>query len=459
MPKQFDIFISFKNTDAAGRPTRDSELALECHDFLAAKGFNVFCSAVTLENQGIATYKRAIDEALDQATVLIAVGVNAENLDSEWVRYEWDSFFNDILSRRKKNARIFVYLEGADPSSLPRTLRQMQVVTHGPGGLEQLHRFIANSLQTGSPETSHIAPGASTETRASPISSAAPDIDLLAKQATLLLEAGNHRGAVSLLTQQVQRYRADKNNPGQAMALIELAHIVSRLPGENEAALKLARKALVICSNYGLKDLERDSAELAASIQRNILSAGAIPLSQWIRSIVNAEPTYNAKSQVSAPPVGAGTSVGQDGRNRTLGLVALEGAWQSVLAGDTSVPVDYYAKVIDRKLWVPYSWGSTGTLSALYYGFVPSGDGWNARFKWKDSVIAGFSIWKTASPDAISSEWWASDQIKEMPTSHRPNIPGTRMTMKRANGRSFPSWAEEVFDEIRNQGSRSTNPS
>jgi hypothetical protein len=140
------IFISFKNLDPTGKSTRDSVLALEVYEFLVAQGLKVFFSNVSLENLGFAAFKKAIDEALGQAQILIAVGTSGENLESQWVRYEWDSFANDILSDYKPEGRIFVYVENTSISSLPRALRQSQVFVHGPGSLERLYNFIANAL-------------------------------------------------------------------------------------------------------------------------------------------------------------------------------------------------------------------------------------------------------------------------------------------------------------------------
>jgi hypothetical protein len=74
------VFISFKNLDADGQPTRDSELADAVYDYLSARGIDVFCSSTSLEQLGESAYKKAIDEALDAATVLIAVGTSAEHL-------------------------------------------------------------------------------------------------------------------------------------------------------------------------------------------------------------------------------------------------------------------------------------------------------------------------------------------------------------------------------------------
>src|SRR5215510_11600782 len=96
----YDVFISFKNLDEKGVPTRDAALANEVYNFLTSKGLSAFISTVTLESLGVSNYKKAIDEALDAASIMVAVGTSTENLNSEWVRYEWDGFYNDILSKK-----------------------------------------------------------------------------------------------------------------------------------------------------------------------------------------------------------------------------------------------------------------------------------------------------------------------------------------------------------------------
>jgi hypothetical protein len=144
---EYDVFLSHKNLGAGGRPSRDAALAQEVYDHLSAQGLRVFLSSVTLEQLGVAAYKKAIDDALDSAQVLVAVGTSAEALESQWVRYEWESFFNDILSGHKPKGRVFSYVEGISPNSLPRTLRQNQVIVHRPGAQGQLYNFIANALE------------------------------------------------------------------------------------------------------------------------------------------------------------------------------------------------------------------------------------------------------------------------------------------------------------------------
>ena len=143
----YDVFISFKNLDEKGVPTRDAELANEIYSFLTSKGLRVFISTVTLESLGVSDYKKAIDDALDAASIVVAVGTSTENLDSRWVRYEWDGFYHDILNGRKPDGKLFTYIAGLRPAELPRTLRQTQTFIHSSESLGQLHRFIAQALR------------------------------------------------------------------------------------------------------------------------------------------------------------------------------------------------------------------------------------------------------------------------------------------------------------------------
>ncbi|RPJ60469.1 MAG: TIR domain-containing protein [Acidobacteria bacterium] len=143
---RFHVFVSFKNLDSKGLPTRDASLAKEVYDYLTSRDLEVFLSNVTLEKLGVSEYMKAIDRALASADVLVAVGTSADNLDSQWVRYEWGSFFNDILSGRKKSGRIYSYLDNVPIHALPRPLQQNQVFQHSEAGMNTLGNFILNAL-------------------------------------------------------------------------------------------------------------------------------------------------------------------------------------------------------------------------------------------------------------------------------------------------------------------------
>lgn len=145
---QFDVFLSFKNTDLNGNTTKDREMAANLYKELTQKGINVFFSEETLRSLGAAQYKDAIDDALDDAKVLIVVGTSVENITSNWVRYEWDSFYGDILSG-KKEGQLFSYIDGINIKDLPRTLRQVQTFDASREQIESICEYIVAALNFG----------------------------------------------------------------------------------------------------------------------------------------------------------------------------------------------------------------------------------------------------------------------------------------------------------------------
>jgi len=142
----YQVFISFKNLGPSGKPTEDACMAEELYRFLSEKGFAVFFSNLSLENLGQSAYSKAIDQALDSSQILVAVSTNPEYLESDWVRYEWDRFFNDIISGIKPNGRVFSFVKGVDTRCLPRKLRQYQVFHADRSERDTLCNFIRNAL-------------------------------------------------------------------------------------------------------------------------------------------------------------------------------------------------------------------------------------------------------------------------------------------------------------------------
>lgn len=136
----YDVFISVKNVDP------DEALARTLHDYLRSKGLNVFLSCFSLEQRGDPEYAQAINRALDAAQVLVAVGTSKDHLESKWVSYEWRSFWNDMMSEIKPKGRVFAYVDKIEPISLPRELRQYEVICHEEGALERPYNFIVNAM-------------------------------------------------------------------------------------------------------------------------------------------------------------------------------------------------------------------------------------------------------------------------------------------------------------------------
>jgi hypothetical protein len=157
--REYDVFVSFKKLDGFGTLTRDSVIARDIYNILSSLDISVFYSEVTLERHGVSAYKQHIDRALEAAKVIVVVATSVDNIESKWVRYEWDSFFNDILSGVKPQGRVFSYVEGIDFSTLPFSLRQTQAFQHGPGELDRLCEFVANALKPSMPSDESQIPG------------------------------------------------------------------------------------------------------------------------------------------------------------------------------------------------------------------------------------------------------------------------------------------------------------
>jgi len=56
-------------------------------------------SSFSIEQLGEADYKEVIDNALDKAQMLIVVGTSKENINSKWVKYEWNSFYKTVSNK------------------------------------------------------------------------------------------------------------------------------------------------------------------------------------------------------------------------------------------------------------------------------------------------------------------------------------------------------------------------
>lgn len=123
----YQVFISYKHSDENGNVTIDYKCAQELERLLTSKGVSVFFSNHSLVEQGRSNFARAIDDALDEAQLLIAVASKAEYLESRWVSYEWGSFLNDYLSSKRDSPNVITVLKGdVNVNDLPRKLRGLQ---------------------------------------------------------------------------------------------------------------------------------------------------------------------------------------------------------------------------------------------------------------------------------------------------------------------------------------------
>lgn len=144
--RTFDVFISYKNSDGNGERTRDAEMAFALHDKLEQNGISAFCSTLSLTRLGQSAYKDAINDALDAAKVLVVVGTSLDNILSPWVKYEWGSFHDDLLTGRKSNGTLVSFTSGLDPNMLPRELRGYEAFLTEQNGEELIVEFIKSAL-------------------------------------------------------------------------------------------------------------------------------------------------------------------------------------------------------------------------------------------------------------------------------------------------------------------------
>ena len=142
-----EVFISFKNSDFSGNKTRDSLIARALYDELASREIVTFFSNSTLLTLGQSVYKKSIDEALDNAKVLVIIASDIDFLNSEWVKYEWESFHQDMLSGMKKNCKIIPYFAAFSREQTPRSLRDFQTFNVDKNTVAEVAEFVENVLK------------------------------------------------------------------------------------------------------------------------------------------------------------------------------------------------------------------------------------------------------------------------------------------------------------------------
>ncbi len=104
---KYRTFISHKKTDEDGSETKDSLLAQQIHSMFTSRGVSSFLATDSVAKLGETEFMRVIDKALEEADVLIIVATSEKNLNSRWVRYEWESFgWYRRIRLRKQNIQL-----------------------------------------------------------------------------------------------------------------------------------------------------------------------------------------------------------------------------------------------------------------------------------------------------------------------------------------------------------------
>ena len=118
----YDIFISYKNTDD-NQKTEDYYLALKLKKRLERENYNVFFSDEEIPKHKESIFSKIIEQALDEAKILVIVCTNPAYLKTSYVDYECSSFHDEIICGRKVG---YIYGIGKNIShqELPYYLRR-----------------------------------------------------------------------------------------------------------------------------------------------------------------------------------------------------------------------------------------------------------------------------------------------------------------------------------------------
>ena len=143
----FDVFICYKETDAAGQRTRDSQLAQDIYYALTDEGYRVFFSRITLEDKLGQQYEPYIFAALQSARVMLVVGTKPEHFSAVWVKNEWSRYLH-IMKNDRSRLLIPCYRD-MDPYDLPEEMSSLQSQDMGRiGFIQDLLRGIKKVLKT-----------------------------------------------------------------------------------------------------------------------------------------------------------------------------------------------------------------------------------------------------------------------------------------------------------------------
>ena len=149
----FDCFISFKETDANGRRTRDAVLAQDLYNELTKEGFKVFFAPVTLEDKLGTAYEPYIFAALNSSKVMVVLGTKPENFNAVWVKNEWSRYLALIKNGAKKT--LIPAYRDMDPYDLPEEFSHLMAQDMSKlGFMQDLIRGIKKLLAADEPKAS-----------------------------------------------------------------------------------------------------------------------------------------------------------------------------------------------------------------------------------------------------------------------------------------------------------------
>ena len=104
----YDVFISYKN--------EDRDIAFNLFNFLQKNELSAFLADRSINE---ADYAKMINEGIENSKNLVVIASQLEYLTSGWVKYEWQTFNNEILSGRKDGQLLTIINNDIDIGKLP----------------------------------------------------------------------------------------------------------------------------------------------------------------------------------------------------------------------------------------------------------------------------------------------------------------------------------------------------
>ena len=128
--KPYDVFISVKQGDANGNPTKDSFTAQKLQYELQSRlGLHVFNSRSSLEGHAGTEFEPYIMAALMSAKVMVVVSSRAEYINAPWVRNEWRRF-RWLKDNQSGDRRLIVFLTGMSVRDVPAAMGDLQAISN-----------------------------------------------------------------------------------------------------------------------------------------------------------------------------------------------------------------------------------------------------------------------------------------------------------------------------------------
>lgn len=121
MEKKYDVFISCKS--------EDYPQAEKVSGFLRKNGITPFLASESLRRVGNTAYLDEIDKALNECEHLIVFCSKPEYAESKFVKEEWQSFRNEMLSGRKNGNILSIVQNNISVGELPYGLRRYEVIS------------------------------------------------------------------------------------------------------------------------------------------------------------------------------------------------------------------------------------------------------------------------------------------------------------------------------------------